>query len=57
MVVIVRRSALKRVTFRRSQLESGTSCQGSAFLSSFFALGQRSHQEVGSAAASSLSPK
>ena len=50
------RSAFERVTFRRSQLESGTSCQGSAFLSSF-ALGQRSHQEVGSAAASSLSPK
>src|SRR4030095_415861 len=44
------------MTFRRSQLESGTYCQGSAFLSSF-ALGQRSHQEAGSAAASSLSPQ
>jgi predicted RNA binding protein YcfA (HicA-like mRNA interferase family) len=50
------RGAFERVTFRRSQLKSGTSCHGSAFLASF-ALGKRSHQEVGSAAASSLSPK
>jgi hypothetical protein len=50
------RSAFETVAFRRSQLESGTSCHGSASLSSFV-FGQRSHQEVGSAAASSLSRK
>ena len=41
------RSAFERMTFRRSQLESGTSCQGSAFLSSFLPLGSAPTKKLG----------